>query len=112
MLPPISTVGMTTADVPELVEKTRTLMLDTLKEISASQKATDESTVPLLKDQRSETYDTISSSAPLEGAVAGASDSDSTRSADGTVEERNVDDALGGKAKTLRKGSKVKKSIA
>jgi len=98
---------MTTADVPELMEKTRTLMLKTLKEISTS--PSNEATTPLLKDQQVDTYDTISSSAPLEGAVAGASDSDSTHS--GVVEERSVDDALGGKTRSSR-GSKGKKSIA
>jgi hypothetical protein len=106
---------MTTADVPELMEKTRTLMLDTLKELSASRKAADESTVPLLKDQRSDNYDTISAQAPLEGAVAGASDPDSTRSVDGNIEERNVDDALGGtsgKATTRSQTRGGKKSIA
>jgi len=35
VLPPISTIGLTAADVPELVNRTRELMLSALKEISA-----------------------------------------------------------------------------
>ena len=98
---------MTTADVPELMEKTRSLMLAALKELSTS---TDETRTPLLKDQRSD-YETISTTAPLDGAVVGTSDTDSSVTPRGAVEESTVDDALGGKTGASRPQRK-KKSIA
>lgn len=66
---------MTASDVPDLMEKTRNLMLETLHDLSAA--AGTSSPTPLLLGERGTSYEAVSRTAPLQGAVAGANPSDS-----------------------------------
>ena len=92
VLPPISTVGKTTEDVPELVEETRDAMLQALREISTptSTPITSPSLAPgpLLQGKQVKSYaavaatkppeedeideSAISEETPLRGAMVGA----------------------------------------
>lgn len=92
VLPPIPTTGMTAADVPAVVEKTRNLMLETLRSLSdplniAPQTPSETASVtPLLRSSDNIGYETnnttttslggVSESEQLQGAVVGASSED------------------------------------
>ncbi|KIR57265.1 phosphatidylinositol glycan, class A [Cryptococcus gattii Ru294] len=71
VLPPIPTAGLSTADVPKLIEKTRNAMLQTLQEISTPSPATSQtgSPDPLLgrSGRGREEYYTSGSPVPPEG---------------------------------------------
>ncbi|KIR68477.1 phosphatidylinositol glycan, class A [Cryptococcus bacillisporus CA1873] len=71
VLPPIPTAGLSTADVPKLIEKTRNAMLQTLQEISTPSPATSQtgSPDPLLgrSGRGREGYYTSGSPVPPEG---------------------------------------------
>ncbi|KGB74839.2 phosphatidylinositol glycan class A [Cryptococcus deuterogattii R265] len=76
VLPPISTAGLSTADVPKLIEKTRNAMLQTLQEISTPSPATSQtgSPDPLLgrSGRGREEYYTSGSPVPPEGVSSTA----------------------------------------
>jgi len=88
----MSTKGLTTADVPALAEKTRSLMLSALEDLSSTPISPTplsqaSSPTPLLAsgDRRDGGYQSTSDDAPLQGAVAGSTAS--------------VDDAQSGKSR-------------
>ena len=70
VLPPIPTTGMTSEDIPDLVEKTRSIMLDALNEISTT------TFTPLIGSHEEDTAQGMDETTPLRGAVVGASGSD------------------------------------
>ncbi len=97
------------------MEKTRNIMLKTLHELDAgSDKPSDPTS--LLNAENRPSYDAISDSAPLEGAVAGASsDSASALSQSSTGEEDPTTPILTKASQNSTKGTprrKGKKSIA
>lgn len=90
MLPPIPTTGLTTADVPNLIEKTRNAMLETLREISTPSQSTSQagSPDPLLgrSGRERENYYTSGSPAPPEG-VSSAAEIGAEEEAEAAVED-------------------------
>ncbi|AAW43127.1 hypothetical protein CNBD4030 [Cryptococcus deneoformans B-3501A] len=93
VLPPISTTGLTAADVPGLIERTRNAMLETLQEISTPSQSTSQagSPDPLLgrSGREREDYYTSGSPAPPQSVPSTAEI--------GTEEEAEaaVEDAIG-----------------
>lgn len=60
VLPPIPTTDLTIEDVPDLMTKTRDLMVKTLREISVPSSTKDSDSEPLLSTRQSGNYDAIS----------------------------------------------------
>jgi len=119
VLPPIPTTGLTTADVPALMDKTRDLMIATLRELSQPRRNENgtSSPVPLLHGQPKTSYEAISRSGPLDGAVAGDNGNSSDNDSHGSVESVTSQSPL--RPATVQasssgeiKSRKVKKSIA
>ncbi|WWC62404.1 uncharacterized protein I303_105000 [Kwoniella dejecticola CBS 10117] len=112
VLPPIPTTGLTAADVPALMEKTRDMMLNTLKEISAPRTPTPiselASPAPLLAHQESRTS-YFGATGTGTGTGTGAADEQAVEDA---VGEEEADDgksikSINSKPKIKSKSSKV-----
>lgn len=70
VLPPIPTTGLTAADVPSLVNKTRNQMLAALHEISLSASAAPASPTPLLAGELSEGYGSTGDEQDVEEVIS------------------------------------------
>lgn len=107
VLPPIPTTGLTTADVPELMEKTRDLMVQALREISQSRPSRAESPTPLLADRSGTSYESTRDDGEDESQLAGAVESQNVEAA---ASARNADIAAvveaDGKRNTSRRRSR------